>query len=329
MKIAFINHVLILGDGISTVIWNLAKCLAKEHDVTIFTFFSNYNDGSGVQVRELGIPFRKKKLVNPTLLPLFQGKWQEIRKRLRQYDVVNTHLYPANFIPLFPTRVKGPLHIYTEWSTARHTTPYEALYNWFANRVNKYVARHVDRVLAPSLASERYVKDRYGVVPHQVFLDGVDFSLFNKETVSRATKHNPLPSLSGRPNILFVGQAHPHKGIEMLIRSLKVVRREIPDAGLTIVGRVERSTSYYHYLQKLVKEEGLQDSVIFTGTVSWEELPRYYAACDVYATCSLWEGFLRAEAYAMEKPMVAFDVAANSETIKHAETGLLVKEQSP
>jgi glycosyltransferase involved in cell wall biosynthesis len=58
-------------------------------------------------------------------------------------------------------------------------------------------------------------------------------------------------------------------------------------------------------------------------------LPKYYLACDVYATCSAWEGFLRAEAYAMEKPMVAFDTTSHAETIQHEKTGLLVKEQTP
>jgi glycosyltransferase involved in cell wall biosynthesis len=86
---------------------------------------------------------------------------------------------------------------------------------------------------------------------------------------------------------------------------------------------------YYKSLIRLIETENLQNSVIFTGVVSWEDLPKYYAVCDVFATCSQWEGFLRAEAYAMEKPMVAFNVTANAETIQDGKTGLLVKEMSP
>jgi len=50
-------------------------------------------------------------------------------------------------------------------------------------------------------------------------------------------------------------------------------------------------------------------SVIFAGFVSDEELPYYYAACDVYATGSLWEAnnVPVLEAQASGKPIVAFD----------------------
>ena len=46
-----------------------------------------------------------------------------------------------------------------------------------------------------------------------------------------------------------------------------------------------------------------------------ELLPSYFAASQLYATCSLWEGFLRAEAFAFGKPILAFDAGANSETV--------------
>ena len=54
-------------------------------------------------------------------------------------------------------------------------------------------------------------------------------------------------------------------------------------------------------------------------------LPYYYAACDVYVTCSLWEGFdiPIAEAAACGKPSVAFDIGSHKEVLKN---GTLVKE---
>ena len=327
MKIAFINHVFILGDGISTVIWNLAKRLAVQHDVTVYTFNSGYTN-NGIQIQELTIPLKNNKLINPALVPFFQNKWHQIRKQLKQFDIINTHLYPANVIPFFPSRIKGPAHIYTEWSTAKHTTAYEAIYDYFVNNINKRIAERVDAVLSPSKASEYYVKNMYGVTPHYMYLDGIDFALFDKDSLSKGTSSNPMPSFNGRPNILYVGQVHPHKNIETLIGSLKIVKQTIPNASLTIVGRLDRSRSYYHNLLKQVAGEGLQDSVNFTGVVSWNELPRYYATCDIFATCSLWEGFLRAEAFAMAKPMVAFDISANSETVDHGENGILVKEKT-
>ncbi len=331
MKIAFINHVLILGDGISTVIWNLARCLAKEHEVNIFTFSSGYESEDSVRIQEVRLPFRNNKFVNPGLSPLFQNKWQEIRRQLPQFDVVNTHLYPANLIPLFPGKIKGPLHIFTEWSVGRNRnlSIYDKVYIRFIENADRYVAKRVDRVIAPSVYAERYIAERLGAKSRLMYLDGVDFSLFNKEATSPVAIYEKYPALRNSPVILFVGQLHPHKNVETLIRSLRIVRNKIPDTKLVIVGRIGRSADYYRYLVKLVQRESLAESVIFTGAVSWPDLPKYYAICQVYATGSLWEGFLRAEAYAMGKPMVAFDVTSNSETIRHGENGLLVKELTP
>jgi phosphatidylinositol alpha-1,6-mannosyltransferase len=126
-----------------------------------------------------------------------------------------------------------------------------------------------------------------------------------------------------------VGVLSPHKNLETLIRSVGIVKKEITNIRLVIVGRTSRYPRYYQALVELARQEGLGDSVIFTGAASWEDLTALYAVCDVYATCSVWEGFLRAEAFAMEKPIVAFDATSNSETIKHGETGLLVREQTP
>ena len=73
---------------------------------------------------------------------------------------------------------------------------------------------------------------------------------------------------------------------------------------------------------------GLESAVTFTGRVSWDDLARLYASCDVFVVTSLWEGFLRAEAFAMGKPKVAFDVAANPDTISDEVNGVLVRERT-
>jgi glycosyltransferase involved in cell wall biosynthesis len=333
MKIAFLNHVLVLSDGTSAVFWNLARRLvAKGHEVTIFTFFNpDYKEDYGVPVRELAIPFKGNKFVNPGLLPLFQHKWRELRRQLQQYQVTYTHLLPASLIPLFPTKLKGPMHIFTEWEVGEnpYTNPYERLYSYFGVKAEGYVVKHADRVIAPSMSVEQYIKGKFKATPTRMYIDGVDFSLFDKSLVSAKEIYDKYPSLKGAQIILFVGRLYQRKNIETLIRSLKIVHREIPNTKLIIVGGFDRRLSYYHSLLKLAQEMGLGESVIFTGSVSWQDLAKYYAACDVYASCSLYEGFLRAEAYAMEKPMVAFDATCNAETIRHGDTGLLVKELTP
>ncbi|MCK4387778.1 MAG: glycosyltransferase family 4 protein, partial [Dehalococcoidia bacterium] len=68
------------------------------------------------------------------------------------------------------------------------------------------------------------------------------------------------------------------------------------------------------------------DSVVFTGPISHEFLPLYYAACDVYASCSRWETYNLplVEAQACRKPVVAFNVSAHPEVATNGKTGFLV-----
>ena len=331
MKIAFIHHVLYVGEGIDTVIYELSKHLAKEHDVTIFTFNSEYTDDFGVKIVEIPFPFKGNKLVNPGLVPFFPHKIMKIRKYLREYDVINTHLaYSAGFIPLLPKKMDNVLHIFVEWST-KNKSAY-GIFGRFAEAVGKraeiYVAGHADEVIAPSDFVKRYAKQESGVDATKILLDGVNFDLFDKDRISSDEIYEKYPQLEDSLIILYVGSVIPHRNVDILIKSLKIVKNEIENVKLVIVGKT-KDRKYYKSLMNLIETEDLQKSVIFTGVVPWEDLPKYYAACDVFATCSQWEGFLRAEAYAMEKPMVAFDVTANAETIQDGKTGLLVKEISP
>ena len=95
-----------------------------------------------------------------------------------------------------------------------------------------------------------------------------------------------------------------------------------PQARLIIVGKPTFS-AYYEKLKNISSPE-----IIFAGAVSDKELPYYYAACDVYATASLWEGFDMplVEAQACGKPVVAFDIGPHKELIN--EKGILVQPKN-
>ena len=116
----------------------------------------------------------------------------------------------------------------------------------------------------------------------------------------------------------FVGRIHPTKNIHELFKVFKMIKDRIPDAKLIIVGKpvIEE---YYKRVKSMA-----DDSVIFTGYVSDEELPYYYAACDVYVTCSLSEGFNLplVEAQKYEKPVVTYDIGPHREVVTR---GALVK----
>ena len=97
------------------------------------------------------------------------------------------------------------------------------------------------------------------------------------------------------------------------------MQKEYPKAKLIIVGK-HTFPKYTKKLKKMANKD-----VIFTGFIADNELPYYYAACDIYTTASLWEGFdiPIVEAYNMGKPTVAFNIGSHPEVVKK---GILVKK---
>lgn len=71
----------------------------------------------------------------------------------------------------------------------------------------------------------------------------------------------------------------PRKGVDVLIRALPFVRRVVPDAAILVAGDGPRLAE----LQQLTRELGVEDAVVFTGSVEDGELPAVYNAMDVFA----------------------------------------------
>lgn len=181
---------------------------------------------------------------------------------------------------------------------------------WTAKKADSAIS--ISKFSQKSLLKEVGLKSEVvsNVIDNKRFHFGLNGSLLREEL-----------ALEDNPVILFVGSIRPPKCIHLLIESFNIVKRSIPNAKLVIIGAI----TFGKYYEKLKKMS--DNSVIFAGYVSDDELPSYYAACDVYATASLWEGFNLplAEAQACGKPVVAFDIGPHKEVVDEGKTGLLVR----
>lgn len=78
-----------------------------------------------------------------------------------------------------------------------------------------------------------------------------------------------------------------HKNVETLIKAFSLIASRI-EYDLILVGRYPDSIDS---LKELVRENHLEDRVIFTGFVSYEELNRIIEKTRVYVNASIFEGF--------------------------------------
>ena len=323
MKVALLTPTFSAFSGIDRVVYDQARQVTGRGDhVEIFAFASDMEPPPGTILNILGMPKalfwqRIYRLILPFLF------WNNPRMvdRIKGFDVIYSHQYPMNWLAYLSKRKYGAKYIYYDYGIAppdAFDTARERVYMQIFTRLSNWTARKADAAVSISA----YLKDQllkhtelaseviYPKIDTQRFRGGIDGSVIRE-------KHK----LGRAPVVLYIGRISPHKGIHLLIKSFNEVRREIPAARLLIAGK-HTFEKYSRQLKSMSDE-----SVLFAGYVADEEIPFYYAACDVYATGTLWEGFNLplAEAQACGKPVVAFDLGPHPEVVLNGQTGYLVK----
>jgi phosphatidyl-myo-inositol dimannoside synthase len=133
-----------------------------------------------------------------------------------------------------------------------------------------------------------------------------------------------------RPVVLCVSRMVPRKGQDTLIRAWRDVRGESGrDPLLLLVG----DGPYRQTLERLAAASGTAESIMFTGPVSWADLPAYYDAADIFAMpCRTRRagldveglGIVYLEASATGLPVIGGDSGGAPDAILDGETGYVV-----
>lgn len=97
--------------------------------------------------------------------------------------------------------------------------------------------------------------------------------------------------VEGRLTVLTSGLLNRNKGIELMLEALPDLARAHPEVVYIVLGATHpevkrrQGEEYRHFLQRRVRELGLEEHVIFHDRyVSFEELCEFIGACDIYVT---------------------------------------------
>ncbi|MDD4013855.1 MAG: glycosyltransferase, partial [Candidatus Omnitrophica bacterium] len=202
------------------------------------------------------------------------------------------------------------------------------------NKLTRIVMRNVIKesewVIANSDFTKSVLLDAGLADPKKVVVStpGVDVETFSPEKGDGGVraKHG----ISGTSKvILSVSRLVPRKGHDAVIKSMRGIKDDFPHLVYLIAGEGSERPR----LEKLAKEAGLSDRVIFAGKVPDPELVHYYNACDIFILLPRFipqngdaEGFgiVFLEAGACGKPVIAGRSGGVAEAVKDNETGMLV-----
>lgn len=217
-----------------------------------------------------------------------------------------------------------------ENNTGKHK--YKKVKVFLLSHVGFIVAKKADALIVVTSGIKKYLID-HEIDKHKIFVvnNGVNINLF--KPVDNISSLNVLKSqydITSKSNIVaFIGSMNPWQGVEYLISAAPLVLKECPDTQFMIVGDKGPMLNQW---RNLVKNNGLDNSFIFTGGVPYEEVPLYINISDICVVPKreLKSGYSPLKLYeymACAKPIIATNTAG-FEILEQYNSGILVNPKS-
>ena len=176
---------------------------------------------------------------------------------------------------------------------------------WLSLSFERWIVRNADCIIA-SRGSASHV---LSIEPGKAVFEG-----FFKGSVACQKNEELAKSLGvfGYPTIVYAGNFAPYQCLEVLLEATVMVRAEIPEVMLILVGATE--TEFVHY-SKMVKKRKLEDTVKLHLRRPRHEIPKFLSLADVLVLARTRgkNAPLKLYDYLQSgKPIVATDIPAHS-----------------
>jgi len=304
-------------NGVSTSILMLERSLIKAgHEVFIVTVNPkemSYEVEDDRIIRLSGIPI---PIYDYRLTGAFSIK-AEMKIKEWNLDVIHTHTEfgVGLFARVLSKKYDIPLvHTY-------HTM-YEDYVHYitkgFFDKSSKKIVEYLTKFYCDTTASELIVptakaydlfKQKYKFERNvHIIPTGIEIERFYKENNDKKKIADLKKKLGIKKNdfvILTVGRMASEKSVDVLINNHKKLIKKNPNVKLVLVGDGPDLDNY----KKLSNSLGLDNHLIFTGKVSWEDVAIYYNMADIFTSASHTEtqGLTVIEAMAASTPVVALN----------------------
>jgi D-inositol-3-phosphate glycosyltransferase len=197
------------------------------------------------------------------------------------------------------------------------------------------VIRLADKIVAATTDEVNHLENLYDAPAEkiEVIPPGVDTTRFYPIPEDEAKEFIGIPK--DERMLLYVGRIEPLKGIDILIRAIAQLKHSdvlsnCPHYLYIIGGEPDAEEGQMNRemqrLQKLCRELGVGDLVLFLGKQDQDTLQYYYSAADIVIMPSHYESFgmVALEAMACGTPVIATQVGGLQHLVQNGKTGFTV-----
>ena len=327
MKLLYLCEFSAGVDGVWNRVYNIAKQLAKRHEV--FTFSSNIEKGSGKKV----VPFEERNGIKIYRFPVsfrlgenalfwnYESKLREIKP-----DIVHAHVFRhphSTSAPAAAKKVGARAFLTTHAPFVEHELR-SFLLNFAVSLYDAVLAKKTlnsyEKVIAiakweiPELRALGCKNEKIVYIPNG----------FPSEFI----KQKPKFSEKKEKTVLFLGRIAPVKNIELLLRAFKKVVVKDHRVKLKLIGQMEEG--YGSVILPLIKRLDLSKHVELPGPVY--DLKRKISLIDnsdIFVLPSKREASPQAliEAMAREKTIISSDNPGSRDIISDGKNGFLFNSE--
>lgn len=203
--------------------------------------------------------------------------------------------------------------------------------------IENSLMRQADRIIAECPQDRLDMEQLYDAPGKRIEIAPCGFDPQELWPLPMRQARNKLGLAQGKFLVLQLGRIVPRKGIDTVIHSLALLRRQHGiDAELLVVGG-DAAASPYHdtpelaRLRALAARLGIAAQVHFTGRKERAALRYWYSAADVFVTTPWYEpfGITPVEAMACARPVIGAAVGGIKHTVLDGATGFLVAPRDP
>jgi glycosyltransferase involved in cell wall biosynthesis len=246
---------------------------------------------------------------------------------VKRYDVIHTHeeavFFSIILAAMFHTRHLYDMHSslpqqlknFNSWNYWLFIKLFELLERWAINIC--------DTVITISSDLREHVR-KINPVAKQIMIENLAIQITVSDTSQPSVERlKERLGLNGKLPIVYTGNFERYQGVELLIESVEIVKRQHPKVLFIFVGGKSQQIEYW---QNEMRKKQLEDCTVFVGSVPLEEVSPYLEMAEILVSPRI-EGAsvpLKIYSYLLSgKPTVATNLLPHTQVLNE-EIAMLV-----